>query len=41
VTSLASAIAEIYQLVQPLLLQRDSADPMANAPPQSPALAAS
>jgi predicted PurR-regulated permease PerM len=39
VTSLGAAIAEIHQMIQPLLLQRASADPKADARPESWALA--
>jgi predicted PurR-regulated permease PerM len=40
VTSLGAAIAEIHQMVQPLLLQRASAEAKEDAKPASPALAA-
>lgn len=40
VTSVGAAIAEIHQMIQPLLLQRASADPKVDAQPESPALAA-
>jgi len=40
VTSVGAAIAAIHQVIQPLLLQRASADPKVDAQPQSRALAA-
>jgi len=40
VTSVGAAIAEIHQMIQPLLLQRASADPKADKQAESPALAA-
>lgn len=40
VTSVGAAIAEIHQMIQPLLLGRDSPDPKVDAPPKSRALAA-
>jgi hypothetical protein len=39
VTSLSGALCEIHQMVQPLLLQRASAEAKADAHPESPALA--
>jgi predicted PurR-regulated permease PerM len=40
VTSVGAAIAEIHQMIQPLLLGRGSPDPKVDAPPKSRALAA-
>jgi hypothetical protein len=40
VTSVGAAIAEIHQMIQPLLLERASADPKLDAHPHSRALAA-
>jgi len=40
VTSVGAAIAEIHQMIQPLLLQRAGADPKLDAQPQSRTLAA-